>query len=232
MYVKPIAGDPAIRQRVMANLSLKKEILKAFTTALEERPIKDVIHEPYLCLGCQVAGGTVRKSIIGMVSYPLQRVVLEDITGYRFTMQAYHAQSYEDTADPGPGAVFGLRRANSKRLGSRGTSASVALKMGLWVNSATNFPYEDEDIAKVKLWQLAEERYAPGLSFLSGMTIEPDEPQHYPLYVAHCLHALLGVEALRQLVAEQLGLNLVLIDADRLIGEKHLRWEHYSPWAV
>lgn len=237
MYVKPIEGDLAIRDAVVANISRKKETLKAFITALENRPLKDPIHEPYICLGSEclsgeMAGATTRKAIIGMLSYPLYRAVLEERTGYQFIVQAYFAQSYENPEDIGPGAVVGLRRPNTRRLGARWKSASVAFKMLQWVDDTTDFQYEDEDTARTKLWSFAEEHYPQGMSYLRGMKIEPTEPQLYPLQVSPDLHALLGIEALRQLVAEHLGLRLVLIDGDRLIGENHLRWEHYSTWAV
>ncbi|RYG62037.1 MAG: hypothetical protein EON60_01245, partial [Alphaproteobacteria bacterium] len=75
MYVQPIAGSASVADQLTANLSRKKDTLKAFTSALDNRPLKDPIHEPYLCLGCDMAGGTTRKAIIGMLSYPLYRTV-------------------------------------------------------------------------------------------------------------------------------------------------------------
>ena len=236
MYIRPIAGDPAVRERILANLSRKKDTLDTFNVAIAQRRLPDpeaeIRHEPYICLGCGAGKGYARKGIIGMVTYPLLRAAVTQLTGYRFTPQAYFAQSYENPEDIGPGAVIGIRLPGRKLIGSRDASASVAFKMWQWVDDFTNYQYEDEETARTKLWKMAEDRCPQGMSYLRGMSVAPTEPQLYPLQVSPDLHALLGMESLRQLVAEHFGLRLVLIDGNRLISENHLKWDHYSAWAI
>lgn len=182
----------------------------------------------YLCLGCQVGMGDERRRMLAFTTYPLYTLAAQQLLQHQFMLYTYHAQAYEDGADPGPGGVVGIRPTSGRVLMPElDSSASSALKMWLWLNKETDFAYEDETQASHHLWQLATERCAAGLAFLRSRNNAPEFPVPYPPEVAHDLHTLLGVTALRRLVALHLGLRLVLVDDTRLIGEDHLQWSHF-----
>ncbi len=226
-----IGGEPEARERVATHLTRHAEPFKTLAKLIEERPYDDQ-HRPCICL-CNVEDGSLRKRITQRVIFPLQRAVAQQVTGYRLTVQAHLPQAVGDNVDIGPDVTIGLTRTSRGLIGNPDASCSIALKMWLWNDEGfLEPPYLPEEQAEVELWQLARQRCAAGLTYLQGMGTAPTQPQLYPLQVAGDLHTLLGVDALRNLVHRHLGLNLVLIDANRLISASHLRWEHYSPWAA
>jgi hypothetical protein len=111
--------------------------------------------QPYICLGCQIGNGSRRAHALSFGAYPLYQLAAEEIFHKQFVLQCYHPQAYEEEADPGPGGVMGVKSLRSKTLLEVDDSASTALKMWLWLNKDTNFPYEEEDTAELLLWQLA-----------------------------------------------------------------------------
>lgn len=182
----------------------------------------------YLCIGCQITDGHVREDLLEFAMYPLYAKAAEILFRTQFVLQAYHPQAYEPEANPGPGGVIGIQPVMRNMLSMADDRASTAYKMELWVDKATNYAYLDDPEAEEALWTLLEERCAGGIAFIKGLNdVEPEIPAFYPDKLRHEMHMLLGIAASRKLVEQQLGKRLVLIDRHRLIGTRHLRWEHF-----
>lgn len=229
MFANP--NGPVSTEHLSQILSDKAENLNLLATFVAKTPKVARLY-PYICVGCDMAKhGQRRKQLLGIVLYPLLAEAFRHKFGYHLTAWAFHPQATEDDADTGPGGVIGIQDARKKRGPKPDESASTALKMQLWLNSETDFPYLEEDEAEDKLWELAQQRCPNGISYIKGMTTVPEEPQVFPEYLSDDLHTILGVAAIRKLVKRHLGKGLVLVDANRLIGAEHLSWSHYSRWS-
>jgi hypothetical protein len=180
---------------------------------------------PYVCIGCLEWVENIRD---GMKLRPTTRKITEDERRLVFawllpaarrtmaeaalnqavTVQAYFPQAYEAGVN-GPGGVIGVTP-----LGQADARASTALKMWLWQNEATHFPYtEDETEAAQQLWHMAEATCVLGLQWLRTQT------QNGAIPAAHVgdIHTLLGVPALATLVEKNLGRRWQLRDLETIV---------------
>jgi hypothetical protein len=162
--------DALLTQRCGAALLVLETFLAENTLKSAQNPINP---QPYLCAGCSMAeDGVVRTHIVALASCPVLRAWVRHKLEAFLWLVAFHAQAYEEGASPGWGGVIAVHRRTHKNVPD--TSAILAAKMAVWVDEASNVPYErDEEGAGKKLQAYGEATFGPALKFLREL--DPDD---------------------------------------------------------
>ncbi|TKW61270.1 MAG: hypothetical protein DI628_01175 [Blastochloris viridis] len=220
-----IAGTPADREqaiiRIEAHYAEAIEALRT-TESRNREPATDYPLQDYYCIGCLITEGTLRAKVLSLAAYPLLQAAMVRILGEKLTLQCYFAQTYEEKSGIGPGGIIGTVKADSNV--EPDTSARRGYAYSGWVSSSIPIAYKPEEEAKLELWRDSYRFLSQAKHWLMHQSDVPAEGIPFPQELSHELHGLLGVAAMRALVADKLGRNWVLLDAHRVTLAENLHW--------
>ena len=220
-----IGGDITDRNaaltRIAANHAEAIEALRQ-TESRNRETETDRPLQPYYCIGCDITEGTLRAQVLGLGAYPLLQAAMVRILNEKLTLQCYFPQTYEDASGLGPGGILGTLAADTKDTPN--TSAARCLKYWNWVSDGHPVTYKTEDEARIDLWRYSFHFLSEAKHWLMQQVAVPNEGIPYPQELSHQLHALLGVAAMRNLAADKMGRNWVLLNAHRVTLAENLHW--------
>lgn len=220
-----IAGTPADREQAIIRIeALYADAIEALRNAesRNREPATDGPLQDYYCIGCDISEGTLRAQVLGLAAYPLLQAAMVRVLGKKLTLQCYFAQTYEEKSGIGPGGIIGTVDANGES--EPDTSARRAYAYGGWVSSSIPIAYKPENEAKIELWRDSYRFMSQAKHWLMHQNDVPAEGIPFPQELSHELHGLLGPSAMRELVADKLGRNWVLLNAHRVTLAENLDW--------
>ena len=209
----------AILKRRYDHVFTAMENLNSRNRESEPNPPRDTPLQEYYCIGCDVGDGTLRELVLNLAAQPLLQVLAQDVLSENLTIQCYFAQTYEAKSGHGPGGIIGT----TKGMTEPDVTFSRCLKYWNWTDS-NEPPYLPEDEAEQALTKLIAIAFSRGMFWLANLPEHmPRNGKAYPGELQHDLIALLGVPAMRRIVTQRLGRELVL-HGNNVLPYSHLHW--------